>query len=249
MEQCFYGANCNRKECIYRHDGPPPPKNGHGRRSMDPCMPFLAGQCSFTDQTCRKHHPDKAEADRLIAKYKTMKCRHGDTCKTKGCLYIHPRDKTTRQKQQEDDKAEFPPLPSNPKAVVTNSTWGPSTSATSIGRGAETPSTTHTEASSQEGDEQEPHGSGSQIENSVVPVMGAVPGWYPVNGHGNVYQPPPPPEYFYGGHPHPGAYAGEVMHQQGYQHHYLNEHGDRSHSATAASLNINAKEFVPSSSA
>lgn len=122
MEQCFYGAGCIRKDCIYRHDGPAK-GDGSGDKSNEPCMPFLAGLCTFSAKGCRKRHPNKEEAERLIAKYKTTKCRYGDHCKTTGCLYIHSKDGTSL------GGSAFPPLAGNnetpPKPVVPTGAWKP----------------------------------------------------------------------------------------------------------------------------
>jgi hypothetical protein len=52
-------------------------------------MAFLAGQCLFTAQTCRKRHCSPDEAEKLRAKYATTKCRFGKECRTSGCLYNH----------------------------------------------------------------------------------------------------------------------------------------------------------------
>ena len=88
MEPCFYGAGCNRKDCIYRHDANVP----DAKKSNEACLSFLAGTCSFTAATCKKRHPPKHECERLRNKYKNIKCRFGDECKTVNCLYTHPRD-------------------------------------------------------------------------------------------------------------------------------------------------------------
>ena len=87
---CDYGAGCNNPKCIYRHPTAKDPSYYH--QSKDPCMAFLAGQCAFDAKGCRKRHPPKQEAEQLIARYKRTKCRFGDDCKTRGCLYQHPSD-------------------------------------------------------------------------------------------------------------------------------------------------------------
>jgi hypothetical protein len=48
--------------------------------------------CAFDGKGCRKRHPPKHEIEQLISKYKKTRCRFGDECKTKGCLYVHPSD-------------------------------------------------------------------------------------------------------------------------------------------------------------
>ena len=121
MEQCFYGKGCTRKDCFYRHDNPGPA--GGGEKSAEPCMPFLAGQCTFAAGGCRKRHPPKAEATRLVAKYKQTKCRFGKDCKTDGCLYIHPGDAGDL-----GGTAAFPPLAGTngaPRLTAPSGAWRP----------------------------------------------------------------------------------------------------------------------------
>lgn len=84
-EACYYGPACTRKDCIYDHSAHHP----EFQKSNDPCMAFLAGQCLFDAQTCRKRHPPAAECDMLRAKYAKTRCRFGDDCQTVGCLYNH----------------------------------------------------------------------------------------------------------------------------------------------------------------
>lgn len=112
MEQCFYGKGCTRENCFYRHDGP---ASGGGEKSTEPCMPFLAGLCTFSSAGCRKRHPKKEEAERLVAKYQQTKCRYGSLCKTKGCLYIHAEDAKGQAKLS--GPAAFPPLAGSSIAV------------------------------------------------------------------------------------------------------------------------------------
>ncbi len=90
MVECQYGAGCIRKNCIYSH--PTRNINNNFQQSQEPCMAYLAGICSFTANGCKKRHPPNDEVEKLIAKYQTMKCRFGDSCKTNGCLYLHPSD-------------------------------------------------------------------------------------------------------------------------------------------------------------
>ena len=126
MIVCQYGTGCNRPDCIYEH--PYGKDDGKGRssanssQSREPCMAFLAGMCTFSAAGCRKRHPPPIECERLVAKYAKVKCRFGDSCKTKGCLYMHPGDegyddvgyKTNAREPtylvQEDMAAAFPPL-------------------------------------------------------------------------------------------------------------------------------------------
>lgn len=94
-------------------------------------MSFLAGICAFSAKGCRKRHPPKQEADRLIAKYKTTRCRFGKDCRTKGCLYIHPGDEEEANTPAVMSASLFPPLgsPNNGKvptptvAPLQNSAW------------------------------------------------------------------------------------------------------------------------------
>lgn len=107
MVECSYGAGCTRKGCIYSHPFPKT-NNSDGStsipQSMEPCMAYLAGECSFTSKGCRKRHPSNEECERLIEKYKTMNCRFGDNCQTKACLYKHPWD--VDQEQNADTKGD-----------------------------------------------------------------------------------------------------------------------------------------------
>ena len=89
MESCFYGAGCTRPDCKYLH---PTKKATDQKQSSEPCMPYLAGLCTFSAQGCRKRHPPTGEAEALIAKYQRIPCRFGESCKTSGCLYVHPGD-------------------------------------------------------------------------------------------------------------------------------------------------------------
>jgi hypothetical protein len=97
-EQCYYGALCQRKDCIYKHDGIAMTM----KKTSDPCMAYLAGSCSFTDKTCRKRHPSDEEAAALRAKYGSTKCRFQGQCKTKGCLFIHNDDKDAATNNDND---------------------------------------------------------------------------------------------------------------------------------------------------
>jgi hypothetical protein len=129
MEQCFYGKGCTRKDCFYRHDGPGA-GGGEGNKSGEPCMPFLAGLCTFTAGGCKKRHPSKAEAERLVNKYSQMKCRYGAHCKTAGCLYIHPGDDVGDDtKDRIGGTSAFPPLAGCngllPRAMPPAGAWKP----------------------------------------------------------------------------------------------------------------------------
>lgn len=116
MTECQYGAGCSRPDCIYRH--PKAKDDGSFKQSQEPCMPFLAGICAFSAKGCRKRHPQKEEADTLIAKYKSTRCRFGKDCRTKGCLYIHPGDEEETNTPGIMSAALFPPLDSPNGAQV-----------------------------------------------------------------------------------------------------------------------------------
>lgn len=85
MKICEYGTACNRADCIYRHDNV-------ASKTDEVCLQFLAGTCAFGGGGCRKRHPPKDEKDRLLKKYKRIRCHFGDDCRTGGCLYLHPRE-------------------------------------------------------------------------------------------------------------------------------------------------------------
>ena len=128
--QCQYGAGCRRPDCIYRHDGDG--GGGAGGGSSGVCLPFLAGSCTFTNQGCRNYHPTNPdEIQRLKAKYKKIRCRFGDGCRTEGCLYLHPKE----MQQVEPNyvlplnngammQSSFPPLHSNPAFGAGSSSGG-----------------------------------------------------------------------------------------------------------------------------
>jgi hypothetical protein len=127
MAECQFGAGCNRPDCIYRH---PSKTDGTFKQSQEPCMPFLAGICAFSAKGCRKRHPPKAEAERLIEKYQKTRCRFGSECRTKGCLYIHPGDEQESASAPVMTSALFPPLgvpngglPAQTVRPLQNSAW------------------------------------------------------------------------------------------------------------------------------
>ena len=124
MEQCFYGSGCTRENCFYRHDGPA----ASGEKSNEACMPFLAGMCTFTAGGCKKRHPPKEEKERLIAKYKQMKCRYGKHCKTTGCLYQHDNNNQAENGKQLAGPSAFPPLAGVngvPRPMAPTGAWKP----------------------------------------------------------------------------------------------------------------------------
>lgn len=127
MTVCQYGSGCNRPDCIYRH--PNGKEDGNFQQSQEPCMPFLAGLCAFSAKGCRKRHPPKEEAERLIEKYKTTRCRFGNECRTKGCLYIHPGDQEEESNVPAMNATLFPPLatssgqPTQTVPPLQNSAW------------------------------------------------------------------------------------------------------------------------------
>lgn len=117
---CEYGTGCTRPDCIYRHEA--------GGKSDNVCLPFLAGKCTF-GKGCRRRHPGKQEVEKLLARYKRTRCRHGDACHTDGCLYMHPRDSLAVEPAYvEPDSSAFPPLngaeaPAAAPKLPENSAW------------------------------------------------------------------------------------------------------------------------------
>jgi hypothetical protein len=132
MEACFFGAACSRPNCIYRHDIPAP-GSAAAKKSNEPCMAHLAGQCSFTSGTCRNRHVGQQEADTLRAKFAAIRCRHGTKCQTAGCLYIHPGDESDASTHfgGEPSHTAFPPLA--PGTVVATGTVAANGTATTNG--------------------------------------------------------------------------------------------------------------------
>ncbi|EEC48526.1 predicted protein [Phaeodactylum tricornutum CCAP 1055/1] len=124
MQQCFYGSGCNRKDCIYRHEGVANGSTGPTQPSNEPCMAFLAGICTFSGQGCRKRHPNPTETTKLVAKFSQMRCRHGNHCKTKGCLYVHLS--ADQPNPVEPSHLSFPPLSNHPTPsplAIPGSAW------------------------------------------------------------------------------------------------------------------------------
>mmetsp|Transcript_4579 Transcript_4579/g.6762 ORF Transcript_4579/g.6762 Transcript_4579/m.6762 type:complete len:254 (+) Transcript_4579:338-1099(+) len=120
-------------------------------QSNEPCMPYLAGSCTIPAGACKKRHPPKPEADKLIAKYKTVDCRFADKCRTKGCLYNHSGEKGGAD-QITENPLDFPPLSGEAAAPTIKSlpapmgAWGktsntssPRASTSSNGGGTSTP--------------------------------------------------------------------------------------------------------------
>ena len=111
---CQYGAGCTRPDCIYRHDTPTAASGGDGTGGGSVCLPYLAGLCTFTNQGCRNYHPtNHAEIQRLKAKYKKIRCRHGNACRTDGCLYLHPKEMKPMEPNYVLPQSSFPPLQQN----------------------------------------------------------------------------------------------------------------------------------------
>jgi hypothetical protein len=50
-------------------------------------MQFVAGNCAF--DVCRKRHPGPSEVASIKADKGAKSCKHGVSCETKGCLYLH----------------------------------------------------------------------------------------------------------------------------------------------------------------
>jgi hypothetical protein len=81
---CFYGPNCTRPNCKYKHETPEPGVN------VEPCRLDLAGLCRATAETCKKRHVQGVERTWLIQKMARTPCRHALECRTKNCLFKHP---------------------------------------------------------------------------------------------------------------------------------------------------------------
>jgi hypothetical protein len=117
---CEYGMGCTRPDCIYKHEA--------GGKSDNVCLPFLAGKCTF-GKGCRRRHPGKQETEKLLARYRRTRCRHGDACHTDGCLYMHPKDTLANEPAYaQPDSAAFPPLngavaPAAAPKLPANSAW------------------------------------------------------------------------------------------------------------------------------
>ena len=133
MVACIYGAGCTRGGCIYSHPrGKGTKEQGKAEiQSKEPCMSFLAGVCMFSAGGCRKKHPSKAEADRLVVKYRATKCRFGDACMTRGCLYLHTEEEETGAQELRETPAYITPAPLSPAVAlgsrpIMSSAWKPS---------------------------------------------------------------------------------------------------------------------------
>ena len=102
MPVCRYGTACARKDCFYRHDAKSASKAiDHTDPSVEVCMAYLAGLCSFGDN-CYNRHPTDAECETIIAKLGTKPCKYGSKCWTDGCLYNHDEPN-----QETSVKADF----------------------------------------------------------------------------------------------------------------------------------------------
>jgi len=310
MEQCYYGSSCNRPDCIYKHDSQDGAEANNGsskQKSSEPCMPFLAGNCPHTASVCRKRHPGKTEAEKLVAKYRTMKCRFGDKCKTKGCLYVHPRDGDAGASENGKGpapgsslEADFPPLPgNNPNAApaILNTAWRPAPPVPpSVTVSTSSMPQPQAQAQRQPQDsllpppaspngplrdwqQQEPDSSAPKAQQPPI-AQPQYPPTVSAGSHGNggapaahwypMQHPSAMPMPYYGVPQQPYTMNGHYAHGYPYRqhrapvpyHHYNDFHqyqhrrhyqgGARpQHSTSAAgegSLNINAKEFVPTGS-
>lgn len=86
---CRYGTACSRKGCFYKHERKSPGKSIDPLdQSVEVCMSYLAGNCSFGDN-CFNRHPSDQECDGIILKLRSKPCRFGPKCWTEGCLYNH----------------------------------------------------------------------------------------------------------------------------------------------------------------
>jgi hypothetical protein len=218
MQQCEYGAGCNRPDCIYRHDGT--------AKKEDVCLPFLAGKCTFKENGCRKRHPAKDEKARLVAKYKRTRCRHGDECFTDGCLYLHPREMEREPNFVEPLSEAFPPLnlatASNLPKPVSNSAWKVAPLV---------PPPMHPPQPAPmpyQHPQQHPHIAMMHPPQPLMPAGPPPPEWNPIYGAPAFY--PPPTHYFEPAfHGPPVAYYDVPYYPDG----------------TPLHFNVEAKEFVP----
>lgn len=106
---CRYGSACTRKDCFYKHDTKSP------KKTLDPldptvdiCMAYLAGSCSFGDN-CYNRHPADSECQSMVAKLATRPCKFGSKCWTDTCLYSH--DSTEASLLGDISKTRGPPAP------------------------------------------------------------------------------------------------------------------------------------------
>ena len=65
---------------------PPPPGPDE---SAPVCVAFLAGLCTYGAR-CRGQHPPPDVADAFRRRFASTPCQWGDSCRTAGCLYLHP---------------------------------------------------------------------------------------------------------------------------------------------------------------
>ena len=227
MEKCFYGAGCTRPDCKYLHPSVSPNDDGEqpSKQSREPCMPYLAGLCTFTAKGCHKRHPPDHEVELLIAKYRKVLCRFGETCKTSGCLYVHPgeegADALLAMKKQAPvvpigaNVPGFPPLvgtAGHGSLPLPNSAWRPSLPT---GHARTTPS----------------------IPPPMAPSLGA-----PIMGHSSApsLQAPPPPR---------PAWQPQQQHAQSMPR--MLQHSKPipvfvpSNNSSTKALSVNAREFTP----
>lgn len=86
---CRYGTACSRKDCFYKHESKSPKRDQDMLDpTMDICMAYLAGSCSFGDN-CFNRHPSDTDCVSMIAKLRTRPCKFGPKCWTDSCLYNH----------------------------------------------------------------------------------------------------------------------------------------------------------------
>ena len=65
---------------------PPPPEPDE---SAPVCVAFLAGLCTYGAR-CRGQHPPPDVADAFRRRFASTPCQWGESCRTAGCLYLHP---------------------------------------------------------------------------------------------------------------------------------------------------------------
>ena len=217
MEACFYGEACTRPNCIYRHDIP----SATVKKSIEPCMAFLAAQCTFSAAKCRNRHPAQPEAEKLRTKFATIRCRHGTKCQTAGCLYLHPDASTDNNTVfGEPAHVAFPPLKEMAPGAATTTAAAAATPVTSAWRLA--PSTAWKNRAAQSPPAAVAAAAAPPPATAAAAPAPLAPAWA---------QPPRPYQ----------TYAFTAANPQQPAHHVVAVAAP----AAPGSLNVNAREFVP----
>ena len=77
---------------------PPPPE---ADESAPVCVAFLAGLCTYGAR-CRGQHPPPDVADAFRRRFASTPCQWGASCRTAGCLYLHPWSQWQEGRWQDD---------------------------------------------------------------------------------------------------------------------------------------------------